>query len=363
MSRYERSLLRRPLLSILAAGLLAWAVWGQSLSPVGTEAPAPLHGSWSRVAVHSTGVVARAWTCGGPDVALQVAGHPPQIVNTVTLGTQDEPDIQATPYGFVVCYDQRTTYMHCEARLYDCNGTALGVPFRIDEQPTAWRPLAVARADGLVAFLWTGNFDNLSYLRLFDAQSATWLGGSSLVATNPNGDQEDVAGCWTVRGDLWLVWSDFHGGTVLGLELMCRVWSPATGTWATDPARLTPAGLAGDDRWPVCRLGPDGEPWVAWQGALGVWLKRGALAPELIGTGALPELAPPYIVYQRQGDVWAQDGSTLSPALRLNRYAAGLQQRPSAALAPSGELLCGWSGPSFFGTSSDAYVRSFTVSP
>lgn len=363
MTRHERHLLLRAVLAPVLAGLVAFAAWAQSLSPMGTEAAAPLHGSWSRVAVHSSGVVARAWTCGGPDVALQVAWHPPQIVNTVTLGTQDEPDIQATPYGFVVCYDQRTPYMHCEARLYDCNGTALGVPFRIDEQPTAWRPLAVARADGLVAFLWTGNFDNLSYLRLFDAQSATWLGPSTLVCPNVNGDQEDPSGCWNVDGSLLVVWSDFHAAG-LGLEVMSRVFTVAGA--ASAPARVVPAGLSGDDRWPVCRLGPNNEPWVAWQGALGVWLQRGAagtVQPVNVGPGQLPELAPPYIVYQRQGDVWAQDGSTLSPALRLNRYAAGLQQRPSAALAPSGELLCAFSGPSFFGTSSDAYVRSFTVSP
>lgn len=355
----KRELLRM-ILAPLIAGLIAYAVWAQSLSPVGTEQPAATHGMWSRVAVHESGVVARAWTGAGPDVFVQIGSHAPTIVNTVTVGTQDEPDIQATPQGFVVAYDQRTPYMHVEARLYDVAGLPIGAPFRIDEQPTAWRPLAVPRMeDGLVAFLYTGGFDNNSYLRLFDAQSATWLGPSSLVGTNPNGDQEDLAGCWTVRGDLWLVWSDFHGGAVLGLELMCRVWSAATGTWAADPARLTSAGLVGDDRWPVCRLGPDGEPWVAWQGALGVWLKRGALEPELIGPGKLPELADGgHLVYERAGECWHWPSGA-----RLNRFAVGAQSRPSAALAPNGELLCAFQGPAFFGTSSDAFCRRFVVTP
>lgn len=328
----------------------------QILAALASEQPVT-PGSWCKVAVHESGVVATVCTLPGPDIGLRIGNGPVQVVNTYTLGVQDEPDIAATAEGFIVAWDQRDpVYMHTDLRCFDVAGHALGAPIQIDEQSTAWRPLLAVRNDGLVACLFTGGFDNNSYVRFYSAQSAAWLGGSSLVGTNPNGDQEDPAGVWLSNGDLFCVWLDFHGGG-FGIEPMYRVSRDMA--WLNAPARLVPQGLPGNQRFPVCCTGNDGIPWTCWQDTQGAWLKQGGNAPVLIATGAtLPSLAASHVVYERAGDVWEWPSGQ-----RLNRWTPGLQQRPSTALAPDGTLWATWSGPMPFANSSTCFLRAFGVQP
>jgi hypothetical protein len=338
----------------------------QTLVPIFSDQRAPTPAgypeSWSKVAVHSTGQVARVWTGPGPDVVLQVGSHF-AVVNQATSGIQDEPEIEALPAeclpkAFAVAYNQRVPYMHVEACLFDINGSRIGNCFQVDQQPTAWRPLMTVRDDGQIAFMYTGGFDNNGYVRFYDAQSATWASESSLLFNNPNGDQEDPTGTYLADGSLFTVWTDFHHGG-LGLELMCGVSIPDN--QGCDPATistLVPFGLSGDQRWP--RAAWDGvscSPWVVWEDPAGVWLWKGSEASlTFIGPGHLPDVAPPFVVYQQGGDikVWPGTGQN------INRFTTGLQERPTIRPAPNNGFYVAWQGRSFFNAlDKDVFLRGF----
>lgn len=342
----------------------------QVLAALATELPAVNGGqeSWSRVAVHralvpgAPDVVARVWSGAGPDVYFQVEGHAPSMVNVVTQDQQDEPCIAALPgapdgAAFDLAYDNRFPYMHVEHRRYDLQGTALALPERIDEQATAWRPLVSVRADGLVAFAYTGTFSNRGFIRLLNPDGS-WLTPSIEVGTHAN--EEDPAICWLPSGDLFVVWCDFQAGSGLGVELSSRIYVPSLDAFAGTASRVVQAGLLGDQRWPVCALGPDGTPWVAFEDLAGVWLMQGmSKPPVLIGSGHLPCLAPPFIAFERGGDIWAQNAIGSDPAQRLNRWTVGAQHRPGLALASNGVLWGAWDGPSWSNTTNDVFVRAF----
>lgn len=326
------------------------------------RAPESTQASWSHVAVHQSGTVARSYDCGG-EVYFQV-GAVQQVNVTSTLLQQDENALAATPEGFLVAYDDRGAlipggYMTCRARRFTVAGQPLGPDFLVNASPqlgSAWRPLLAVRADGLVAFLFTSGWDNDGTLRLMDANGA-FTTSDVPVGTNPNGDQEDPAGAWLPNGDLFTVFVDFHGGA-LGLELMHRTYRPGTG-WLASPARLVPSGLPLDQREPRVAVASDGVPWITYQDSAGVWLLQGSggIPAQHLGTGRLAEPVPPFILYESGSDVVAWPY-----AQPLARYTNGAQSRPSGVLNGA-TLWVAWHGQSWVDSSSDVFVRAFQVQP
>jgi hypothetical protein len=153
---------------------------------------------------------------------------------------------------------------------------------------------------------------------------------------------------------------------------MTRRLAP-NGVWIDAlPQRLVATGVASDQDWAVAELDPATQsPWISWSDAAGVWLQRGlGNAPALLGSGRLPELAPPFVAFQTAGaapDI-ALVGATGGPGggpgagLVANAGTAGAQLRPSLALSPGGgRLLVAWDGPSTSGTTNDAFVRLFAI--
>jgi hypothetical protein len=331
--------------------------------PLGREVPAPGGGneSWSKVAVHESGALARSWMAGN-DVWLQVAGGQVRRVNTGTKGTQDEPAVAATPEGFLAAFNDRGSrdgwYMGVFARRFDVHGVPIGLDFQVNAISfgSQWRCMLAIAAGGEVAFLFSGGLDNNGFVRLM-APDGHWLTGDVAYWTNKNGEQEDPVGAWLPNGNLRVVWRDGHtwSGTS-NFELAWRDLSPA-GLPLGQPEALCSPALPGEQREPRIAIDPTtGEPWVTWYDAQGVWVKRGAHPQQRLDWGILPEPVPPRVVYQRAGEilVWPE-------LVVANSFTAGMQERPMAFVGPDQILRIAWHGPSWKNATKDAYVRAFTT--
>jgi hypothetical protein len=94
--------------------------------------------------------------------------------------------------------------------------------------------------------------------------------------SNNNGDSQNVALAAGPGNTLYVAWSDSSTGDA---EIYLRRWDGAA--WSELGGSASGGGISnnsGDSSWPSVAVGPDGNPWVAWQdetpGAAEIYVRR-----------------------------------------------------------------------------------------
>ncbi len=224
---------------LLLAGLaqdVAHAFQCESFGPISPDfrinASAPYDQIWGRVARNSSGYTF-VWSAGQDvmmrryNASLQPTSGDMQVNQTLTNGTQDEPEVAYSIYGNVlIAWSDREANdgqgMGIFGRFYNAGGAPLGNEVQINQNGAAsqWRPLIAPTPSGGFCVAWSGDWDGDSFFRLFDSVGNPQTGDIQ-VNTFLDNAQVDPAPAVNSAGTIFIAFIDFAGygnvGTLFNL--------------------------------------------------------------------------------------------------------------------------------------------------
>jgi hypothetical protein len=186
------------------------------------------------------------------------------LVNTVTDGTQDVPDVSTNGSGFVIVWESDAEFNDAiVGQRFDGNGNRVGNEFPVSARDRSQRlPRVAPAADGGFVVVWQDSDGDNILGRLFDAQGNG--GAQGQVNVYSENSQEFPAVASDAEGNFVVVYESFKfpaggdgdeivgqrfskGGTRLGLEFKVNTF------------------FSGDQQDPAVGRQPGGNFLVAWE--------------------------------------------------------------------------------------------------
>ena len=282
---------------------------------------------------------------GWPGVlaTAQILPLSPEVgVNTYTTEHQRDPAVASDADGnFVVVwrsFGQDGNNDGVYGRRFDASGAPRGPEFRVNAYTTGnqWLPSVASDPAGNFVVAWTGVIHPVSgsdiFVQRYDSSGAP-LGVNTVVNTYTTGAQQSSVVSMDDLGRFVVAWTSEDGD-------QSGVWFRAFNAVGTPLSSAIRANVYTTDfqAFPAIAQNGSADFVVTWQSA----------AEDGDGLGVYAVLFP-------------AGQSSVGP-FRANSYTTGNQQRPSVAVAPSGEFLVAWHSDGQDGSSYGVFAQAFDAS-
>jgi uncharacterized repeat protein (TIGR01451 family)/fimbrial isopeptide formation D2 family protein len=268
-------------------------------------------------------------------------------VNTTTAGNQTEPAAAMDSVGnFVVVWtsdgdldgDKKGVF----AQRYNASGVAQGAEFRVNTFTTGDqnKPAVAMDANGNFVVVWASNAQDGDkhgiYAQRFNSAGVV-QGSEFLVNSTTTGNQDDPAAALDANGNFVITWKSDQSGTKN--DVYARRYN-ASGVAQGGEFRVNTSVTDTQDL-PTVALDTNGNFVIAWK------------------TNAATDGAGKGVFAQR----YNASGVAQGGEFQVNTTSSGNQDKPSAAMATTGEFVIAWvSGNNQDGDKNGVYAQRFNAS-